>query len=178
MIARPAPFEKDFDRARAGLKAEHIMANGDIKYTHTNIIARDWKKLAEFYIEVFGCRLVPPERDLSGDWVDRLTAIKGARITGVHLTLPGFGAGGPTLEIFQYEPAGPENGGPVINRYGLGHVAFHVGDVEAILKKLVERGGSAYGETIRREYPELGLLTAIYAKDPEGNIIEIQNWKK
>ena len=25
------------------------------KYTHTNLVARDWKKLARFYEEVFGC---------------------------------------------------------------------------------------------------------------------------
>ncbi len=51
------------------------------------------------------------------------TAIPGAEINGVHLRLPGFGEGGPTLEIFQYnqEASGPR---PAINRPGLAHFAF------------------------------------------------------
>jgi len=36
------------------------------KYTHTNLIAKDWKRLLAFYQEVFGCIPVLPERDLSG----------------------------------------------------------------------------------------------------------------
>jgi hypothetical protein len=35
-------------------------------YVHTNLIAHDWRALAEFYQQVFGCVPVPPERDLSG----------------------------------------------------------------------------------------------------------------
>jgi predicted enzyme related to lactoylglutathione lyase len=38
-----------------------------IKFTHTNIIAKDWKKLSQFYQEVFECVPVPPERDMQGD---------------------------------------------------------------------------------------------------------------
>ena len=33
------------------------------KYVHTNLVAHDWKRLATFYIEVFGCKPKPPERD-------------------------------------------------------------------------------------------------------------------
>ena len=39
-----------------------------IKFTHTNIVAKDWKTLSLFYQEVFGCVPVPPERDIQGDW--------------------------------------------------------------------------------------------------------------
>jgi glyoxylase I family protein len=71
------------------------------KYVHTNLIARDWRKLAAFYESVFGCSLVPPERDLSGPWLEAATTVSGARIRGVHLRLPGHGETGPTLEVFQ-----------------------------------------------------------------------------
>jgi hypothetical protein len=37
------------------------------KYVHTNLIAEDWRALAGFYQEVFGCIPVPPERDFQGD---------------------------------------------------------------------------------------------------------------
>ena len=53
-----------------------------IRYVHTNIIAKDWRALAAFYTTVFSCKLVPPERDLSGGWMDDLTGICGAHVTG------------------------------------------------------------------------------------------------
>jgi len=38
------------------------------KYKHTNIVAADWRKLAGFYQQVFGCEPVPPERAATGPW--------------------------------------------------------------------------------------------------------------
>ncbi len=56
-----------------------------IKYAHTNIITDDWKKLSDFYIAVFGCRPIPPKRDLRGAWLDKATGIKDAHLQGIHL---------------------------------------------------------------------------------------------
>jgi catechol 2,3-dioxygenase-like lactoylglutathione lyase family enzyme len=153
-----------------------IMAN-DIRYVHTNIVAKDWKALTQFYCEVFGCHVVGPKRDLSGEWIDALTGIKNARLQGAHLSLPGY-EGGPTLEIFEYDPSNLRESLPEISRQGFGHIAFHVENVEAVLWKVLEQGGSQIGRTVQKQYPELGLLTAVYARDPEGNFIEMQNWKK
>ena len=73
------------------------------KYVHTNLIAKDWKRLAAFYERVFGCVRLLPARDLSGEWLDAATGLPQARIRGVHLRLPGYGDEGPTLEVFQYD---------------------------------------------------------------------------
>ena len=35
-----------------------------MKFVHTNIITDNWRKLADFYIKVFDCKPVLPERDL------------------------------------------------------------------------------------------------------------------
>ena len=77
------------------------------RYAHTNIVCRDWRALSRFYIEVFDCQPVPPERDLKGAWLDRATGLRNAHLTGQHLRLPGFGEHGPTLEIFQYDEMPP-----------------------------------------------------------------------
>lgn len=148
-----------------------------IKYVHTNIIARDWKKLARFYMDVFGCEPLYPERDLSGKWIEKLTKIPGARIRGMHLKLPGY-KNGPTLEIFEYNTAIKIKNDPVINDPGFAHIAFHVTDVEDMLQRLIAQGGKQYGEPVVKEMAELGTLQVVYAKDPEGNIIEIQHWEK
>ena len=80
-----------------------------VRYVHTNLIARDWRRLADFYESVFGCVLVPPERDYSGPVLEAGTGVSGAALRGVHLRLPGGGADGPTLEIYSYshEAEGP-----------------------------------------------------------------------
>ena len=95
----------------------------------------------------------------------------------MHLTLPGC-ENGPTLEVFQYEPEKLRNGLPFISMPGFGHIAFHVDDVNAVLERLIAHGGKLFGEVVHKQYPELGLLTVVYTRDPEGNFIELQNWKK
>lgn len=149
----------------------------DVAFAHTNLIARDWKSLAAFYTDVFGCAPVPPERHLSGEWLDRLTGIPGVRVDGAHLSLPGQ-ANGPTLEIFQYAPAHSGPAGQAIDLPGFGHIAFLVGDVRAVLAEVLVHGGGQLGEVVMKEYDGLGWLTVVYASDPEGNHIELQNWNK
>jgi len=147
-----------------------------IQYVHTNLIADDWKRLASFYIDVFGCRPLPPERDLSGEWLATLTGLKNPRIRGIHLALPGFDRE-PTLEIFSYSPGNPGRE-KSINQHGFAHIAFHVSDVMEMAGMVKSHGGSLLGEVVTRDYGELGTLTVAYCSDPEGNFIEIQNWEK
>ena len=56
-----------------------------------------------FYVEVFGCEPVPPQRDQQGAWLDTATSLSGAHLQGMHLRLPGGELDGPTLEIYSYE---------------------------------------------------------------------------
>jgi len=148
-----------------------------IKYAHTNLIAKDWRRLAAFYQEVFGCVPVPPERDLSGEWLDRALGLEGAHIRGVHLRLPGYGDDGPTLELFAYGTM-PEHPPVRPNTPGFAHIAFAVDDVAATAQAVLEHGGAAVGELTVREVPGAGLLTFQYLADPEGNIIEVQRWQR
>ncbi|MDC7127171.1 MAG: VOC family protein [Spirochaetales bacterium] len=145
------------------------------KFSHVNIISRNWKDLAGFYIKVFDCTPVLPERDLAGEWVDELTSLSDARIKGIHLSLPGYESNGPTLEIFEYNE-NISGSGKNINLEGFGHIAFAVDDVEAKLNQLLENGGSVLGKLIDADIDGVGNITVVYAKDPEGNIIEIQKW--
>lgn len=147
-----------------------------MKFAHVNLIARDWKKLARFYIEFFDCEPVYPERDLAGEWIDKLTGIENAIIHGIHLKLPGY-QDGPTLEIFRYRPALSRNDDPKINHQGFTHIAFRVDNIPDKISRIIEKGGSKYGELVQKQIPDVGFITVIYMKDPEGNIIELQNWK-
>jgi predicted enzyme related to lactoylglutathione lyase len=142
-------------------------------YTHTNLIARDWRKLADFYINAFGCVSVPPERNLKGDAVDKGTSIPGAHITGMHVRLPGHGDSGPTLEIFSYNQLSDE-GDKRVNRPGWSHIAFRVEDVPEAVKAVQSLGGELIGEVVTTMVGTDKSVTWCYMTDPEGNIIELQ----
>jgi predicted enzyme related to lactoylglutathione lyase len=145
------------------------------KYVHTNLIARDWKRLVRFYSQVFGCEPKGPERNMSGAWLDQLTSLRNAHLTGVHLRLPGYGDDGPTLEIFSYDQL-IEGELSAANRCGFGHVAFAVADVDEALQAVITAGGGAVGNIATTEVDGVGALRVVYARDPEGNIVELQKW--
>lgn len=147
------------------------------KYVHTNIVSENWERLAEFYEKVFGCKKVLPERDMSGKWIENGTGVPGAHIKGAHLRLPGYGDAGPTLEIFSYNHC-EKNDVKKINNTGFTHIAFLVDDVREALQAVLQNGGKQYGEVIEKEFDKLGMLTFVYAQDPDGNIVELQNWKR
>ena len=145
------------------------------KYVHTNLIARDWKKLVRFYTDVFGCRRKVPERNMSGDWLDSVASLRNAHLTGIHLRLPGYGEDGPTLEIFSYDQL-VEREIPAANQRGFAHIAFAVDDVDQALQAVIAAGGGTVGKIVSTEVDGVGLIRVVYARDPEGNIVELQKW--
>ena len=148
-----------------------------MRYAHTNLIARDWRSLADFYIRLFDCVPVPPERDLSGAVMERGTGLPGAHLRGLHLRLPGYGESGPTLEIYTYTELahGPP---PAVNRPGYGHLAFGVDDVAAMRARVLAAGGEAIGEIVTTSVATGAQVTWCYVTDPEGNILELQAWSQ
>lgn len=142
-------------------------------YRHTNIISEDWRKLAQFYETVFGCIRVPPERRLSGKWLEKGTGVTDAALSGVQLRLPGHGNTGPTLEIFQYtenEKRLPS----AANREGICHLAFEVDNVAEAMEEVLANGGQKIGEITSFDVEGIGTISFVYIADPEGNVLEIQ----
>ena len=146
-----------------------------MRYAHTNIVAKDWRALADFYVQVFGCSIKPPQRNLSGEWLDRATGLTSAQLEGIHLILPGYAENAPTLEIFTYthmhgrEPL-------MANHTGLTHIAFEVEDVDTTCAKALGLGATELGRPTEKNIEGVGVLKFVYLRDPEGNIIEIQSW--
>lgn len=147
----------------------------DARFGHVNLVAADWRQLVDFYQRVLGCVFVPPERDLGGPVLEAGTGVPGATIHGAHLRFPGLGETGPTLEIFQYG-SGPERPPTVINRPGLGHIAFAVPDVAAARAAVLAEGGGIVGEVVTTRTSDGRRVTWTYVTDPEGNIVELQAW--
>lgn len=147
------------------------------RYKHTNIVARDWRASARFYEEVFGCVCVPPVRQLSGSWLEKGTGVPAAKLSGVHLRLPGHGSNGPPLEIFQFERNEDREQSTHANREGFAHIAFEVDDINHVMSEVLRCGGEKVGDLITHDVKGVGTLSFVYMADPEGNIIELQTWK-
>jgi catechol 2,3-dioxygenase-like lactoylglutathione lyase family enzyme len=151
------------------------------RYGHTNLIAKDWRALARFYQEQFGCTPVPPERDFKGKDLERGTGIPGAELRGAHLRLPGHGAEGPTLEIFNYNIL-KEKPGVAVNRPGFGHIAFVVDDVpsarQACSRWRANGGGSGDADDCDRIEGHLGVCDRSRGeRDRIAVVVEIERGK-
>ncbi len=148
-----------------------------MRYVHTNIISTDWQSLATFYQQVFGCKPIPPIRNHSGTWLDKGTGVSGASLVGIHLSLPGYEHNGPTLEIYTYLDT-IQNDSIMPNTTGISHLAFEVNDVQSVLQDILKFGGSRLGKIASHAVSGVGNITFVYARDPDGNILEIQSWEK
>ena len=85
-------------------------------------------------------------------------------------------AGNAYLELFQYEspqgtPADPERN-PA--SHGYTHFCIDVTDIDAEYARLSESGMTFHGPPPTTDELGHGALRAIYGRDPDGNIIELQ----
>lgn len=161
------------DRSFSIRQGASAIGEGGIRYRHTNLVARDWQRLSAFYQRALGLAPTGQTRDISAEWLGRLTGIPGAHIQGEHLKLPGADV---TLEIFGYSALLP--GEPALNRAGFAHIAFEVDDVGRALERVMAEGGGYVGERVSAPYPGGVTASFVYATDPEGNLIELQSWKR
>lgn len=148
-----------------------------IKFSHTNLVTPNWKRLSRFYIDVFGCVPSGPIRQLSGCSVADGTGVAEPQIEGLHLRLPGFGDQGPTLEIFQYKRNVRQ---PLkqANTRGITHLAFEVADLDSVCADIIRYGGKMLGRLAKLPVDGVGVCTFVYVRDPDMNIIEIQSWEE
>lgn len=138
--------------------------------SHINLCARDGRRLAAFYEAVFGCEAQGGGwRRLSGPAIDCGNGLPDSEIEALWLGLPG---GGPYLEIFQYRDTAhrPE---PAVNEPGYGHLCLVVPDIEAAMAAIQAAGGAAQGEVVRLGSADAPVL-CVYMRDPEGNLIELE----
>jgi catechol 2,3-dioxygenase-like lactoylglutathione lyase family enzyme len=147
----------------------------DARFGHVNLIALDWRALAAFYERVFGCVVVPPERDYRGPVLAAGTGIPDAALAGVHLRLPGGGPIGPTLEIYQYDPSADALP-TAVDRPGFGHIAFVVPSVAEARATVLAEGGRVVGDIVTTRTSDGRRVTWVYVTDPEGNVVELQSW--
>ena len=120
------------------------------KQHHSAIIASDWEKTREFYVEKLGFALIREAyRPQIGDYLRMIRQ------------------GDTTIEVF-IKPRYPERVTDPEAK-GLRHLAFQVDDAEAAVRWLTERGIET--EPIREDPVNGGKFT--FFRDPDGLPLEI-----
>jgi catechol 2,3-dioxygenase-like lactoylglutathione lyase family enzyme len=146
---------------------------------HVNLVVRNLKRMTEFYRDVLGMR-VAKEVSISGEWIDEVVGLKGVVGDVVYLELPS----GPRIELIDYKsPPGVEQGvDNQPNVFGLRHMAFRVSSVEAVAEKLSAAGIEFQSEV--KTVPDTQVTYAggvrkrlVYFRDPEGNLLELCEYR-
>jgi len=146
---------------------------------HVNLVVADLPGMVAFYRDVLGMRIAK-EVTIQGEWIEAVVGLKGVHADVVYLELPE----GPRIELIAYRnPQGmrPE-GLEAPHTHGMRHMAFKVDDVHLIKKTLAARGVRFLGEPQRVpdgqvKYAGGVRKTLVYFHDPEGNLLELCEYR-
>jgi len=138
---------------------------------HVAICTPDLDRLAAFYTDVMGFETV-----MSTSWRDRPIIDRMIGLTDSAARQVMLRAGNAHLELFQYEapvgsPADPERN-PA--SHGYTHFCVDVVDIDAEYERLSANGMSFHSPPPSHDEMSGGPIRAIYARDPDGNIVELQ----
>ena len=64
----------------------------------------------------------------------------------------------------------------VVSHHGYNHIAFEVPNVEVAADAVVAAGGSRLGEIVDFESPSEGVITFVFLRDPEDNIVQLVHY--
>ena len=136
-----------------------------LAFAHPGIVVPDLEKAIDFYAKAFGFRLLSDQEGWKNSpETDRAigcpnSASRGAMLAGHNCF----------LELFQYSSPAQTASPPgqfLAHEPGIRHIAFYVDDVKKEFQRFLSVGGEPLGELVEG-------ATAIYGRDPFGNIIEL-----
>lgn len=127
----------------------------------------DMERMLRFYREAFGFEVVgEPFSWQDSEFIDKIVDVPGSAARGAMLR-----AGTCYLEMFQYSAPAPTVA-QALRPYDKGYTHFcvDVTDIEQEFERLKK-----LGMTFSQPGPiDVGHVKSIYGRDPEGNLIELQ----
>jgi catechol 2,3-dioxygenase-like lactoylglutathione lyase family enzyme len=134
---------------------------------HVAVHCRDLDRMIRFYKDAFGFEIVG-ERFAweNAQIVDQLIDVPGSAARGCMLK-----AGTCYMELFQFSAPQPQSSDPKRPfDKGYTHMCIDVTDIEKEYERL-----KGLGMTFGHPGPiDMGHVKSVYGRDPEGNVIEIQ----
>jgi glyoxylase I family protein len=132
---------------------------------HAALCVRDLDRMVKFYCDVIGFAVVAESGWTKNDLVDSTIGLKGSAAKSVMLK-----AGNAYLEMFQYTAPEAKQAEPLRPcDFGYTHIALDVVDIGSEYERLTQAGMQ-----FSRTPADFGDIRAVYGRDPEGNIVEIQ----
>lgn len=134
---------------------------------HVSIHVHDLDRMIAFYRDAFGFELVGEEFSWKEEPVlDALIDVQGSAARGAMLR-----AGSCYIEMFEFQA--PQGSTRPLNPYDKGYTHFCV-DVASDIEGEYERL-KGLGMTFGASAPiDMGHVKSVYGRDPEGNVIELQ----
>jgi catechol 2,3-dioxygenase-like lactoylglutathione lyase family enzyme len=135
---------------------------------HVAISTPDADRALGFYRDLLGFEVA-----FEGGWpqgvevADRITALEGSSARQIMLR-----AGNAYIELFQYASPDPSPGDPrrPVCDHGITHLCLDVEDLDAEYERLRSAGVDFHCEP-----QDLGAgVRTTYARDPDGNVVELQ----
>ena len=134
---------------------------------HVAVHVRDLDRMTQFYRDAFGFEIVGEAFGWQGEpLLDRILDVPGSAARGCMMR-----AGTCYLELFQFSAPEPVSTRPLRPfDKGYTHFCVDVTGIEAECARLSGLGMS-FGD---RAPVDMGHVKTLYGRDPEGNVIEIQ----
>ena len=135
---------------------------------HVSVTTADIAKSLAFYHDLLGIP-VRAVGELSGDEVEQITGVGGARLLTADLDL----GGGQVLELIEYIGASEGKALP-LERPGSGHIGLQVDDVDGIRLRLLEAGVEVPSEPVTlTEAGDWHGVRCMTVRDPDGVAVEL-----
>jgi catechol 2,3-dioxygenase-like lactoylglutathione lyase family enzyme len=146
---------------------------------HVNLVVTDLDRMIDFYTLILGLKQTK-RVTISGDWVATTVGLPAVNADVVYLDLEQ----GPRLELIRYNLPKidrPQNIDRP-NAPGLRHFAFRVTGIDAIVSRLTASGVKFLSpiQTVPETqvtYPGGVRKRIVYFQDPEGNLLELCEYK-
>ena len=135
---------------------------------HVSVTTGDIARSLAFYRDLLGLS-VRSVGELSGDEVERITGVPGARLLSADLDL----GRGQVLELLEYVGAA-EGEALALDRPGSGHIGLTVDDVDAVHSKLVDAGWTVKSAPVELTEPgDWFGARCMTVLDPDGVAVEL-----
>lgn len=147
------------------MSATNSIADLVVRAHHTAFSCNDFAAARKFFVGILGFKVVGEIEDRSGDGLDVVVGMPGARCHWAMLELGGY-----HIELFKWLT--PDDGRAVTvrqNDFGYTHICIQVRDIDEVHRRLTAAG---YTPLSKPGDMRGGRAKPFYAKGPEGCILE------
>ncbi len=138
---------------------------------HVALSTGDLDRLVAFYTEHLGFEVVMDTAWSDRPAIDDILGLKGTAARQKMLR-----AGNAYVEVFEFSAPEPEPGDPKrpVCNHGYTHFCLDVTDIDAEYERLSAAGMTFHCPPAPSNRMGSGKLRATYGRDPDGNVIELQ----